>query len=235
MTDGSRVIVALDFENGSRARQLVAQLGAAASFYKIGLQLLTAEGPLLVRELVAQDKKIFLDLKLHEIPNSVAGAVTAAGVLGASMVSVHAMGGAAVLKAAVDAARPFPELRVLALTVITSMGEPDLLEIGVHASIDEQVLRLAKLASVAGCHGVIASPREAGLLRSTLRPEMLIVAPGTQLPGEAKNDHARTATPAQAIRAGATHLVTGRSISSAVDPSAAFAAICDQVLEAVRT
>jgi orotidine-5'-phosphate decarboxylase len=233
MNANSRVIVALDFESADQAATLVDQLGASATFYKVGLQLLTAEGPAVVRQLVAAGKQVFLDLKLLEIPNSVAGAVAAAGELGVSMVTVHASGGLAVLRAAVEAARPYPRLQVLALTVITSMRDQDLQEVGVGATVQEQVVRLARLAVEAGCHGVVASPQEAQLLRAVLPRESLIVTPGTQLPGEAKNDQARTATPAEAIRAGATHLVIGRSITRSPNPAASLAAICGQVAGAV--
>lgn len=233
MSPSHRVIVALDFDSASAAARLVDQLGASAPFYKIGLQLLTAEGPSVVRDLIAAGKQVFLDLKLLEIPNSVAGAVVAAGKLGVSLVTVHACGGSAVLRAAVEAARPFPQLKVLALTVITSLRDGDLPEVGVNATVEEQVVRLAKLATAAGCHGVVASPREAALLRGILPRDTLIVTPGTQLPGDARNDQARIATPAQAIRAGSTHLVIGRSITHSPDPAAAFAAVCREVEEAV--
>lgn len=232
MNTSSRVIVALDFESAVQATKLVEQLGPAATFYKVGLQLLTAEGPSVVRQLVCAGKQVFLDLKLLEIPNSVAGAVAAAGQLGVSMVTVHASGGLAVLRAAVEAACPYPQLKVLALTVITSMRDQDLREVGVNATVSEQVVRLARLAMEGGCHGVVASPQEAQLLREVLPRESLIVTPGTQLPGEAKNDQARTATPAEAIRAGSTHLVVGRSISRSQNPAATLAAICAQVAEA---
>ncbi len=228
------MIVALDFGTEAQAVALVEQLGVAASSYKVGLQLLTAEGPSIVRRLVAQGKKVFLDLKLHEIPNSVASAVAVAGSLGVSMVTVHASGGSAVLRAAVTAAQPFPHLRVLALTVITSMGEQDLAEVGVHGSVLEQVERLAALAAAAGCHGVVASAHEATRLRQLLPAGMLIVTPGTQLAGEAKNDQTRTATPSQAIRAGATHVVVGRSIARAANPVATFTSICTEVADAVQ-
>jgi orotidine-5'-phosphate decarboxylase len=234
MNTSDRVIVALDFNSEAEARALVEQLGAAASSYKVGLQLLTAEGPSIVRWLVGQGKKVFLDLKLHEIPNSVASAVTVAGSLGASMVTVHGSGGSAVLRAAVNAAQPFPQLQVLALTVITSMEQQDLAEVGVHGSVLEQVERLAALAAAALCHGVVASAHEATLLRQVLPPKMLIVTPGTQLAGEAKNDQTRTATPSQAIQAGATHLVIGRSIARAASPVTAFASICSEVTEAAK-
>jgi orotidine-5'-phosphate decarboxylase len=233
MNTNARIIVALDFESAAEAMQLVEQLGASAQFYKVGLQLLTAEGPTVVRQLVASGKQVFLDLKLFEIPNSVAGAVAAAGQLGVSMVTVHASGGLAVLRAAVEAARPFPQLKVLALTVITSMGDQDLQAVGVSATVQEQVVRLARLAIEAGCHGVVASPKEARLLREVLPQSALIVTPGTQLPGDPKNDQLRTATPSEAIQAGSTHLVIGRSIAGAQNPAATFAAICSQAARAV--
>lgn len=232
MNPSSRVIVALDFESAGQAMQLVQLLGTSAQFYKIGLQLLTVHGPGLVHELITAGKQVFLDLKLFEIPHSVAGAVAAAGQLGVRMVTVHASGGSAVLRAAVAAARPFPQLQILALTVITSMRDADLCEVGVNATVTEQVLRLAQLAASAGCHGVVASPQEAGLLRQLLPSEMLIITPGTQLSGDAQNDQMRIATPEQAIRAGATHLVIGRSISQAANPVASFSAILAQVAAA---
>jgi orotidine-5'-phosphate decarboxylase len=227
-----KIIVALDFGNAAPARRLVAQLGPSASFYKIGLQLLTADGPAIVRELVAQGKQVFLDLKLLEIPNSVAGAVAACGELGVSMVTVHATGGSAVLRAAVEAARPYPRLKVLALTVITSLRDRDLAEIGVQGTVEQQVLRLAALAVQAGCDGVVASSQEAARLREVLPTDMLIVAPGTRMPGDGASDQARTATPAQALRAGATHLVVGRPIIQASDPLASLLAICEHVRSA---
>ena len=177
---------------------------------------------------------MFLDLKLHEIPSSVASAVTVAGSLGVSMVTVHASGGSAVLRAAVKAAQPFPQLQILDLTVITSKGEQDLAEIGVHGSVLGQVERLAVLAAAAGCHGVVASAQEATRLRQVLPPKMLIVTPGTQLAGEAKSDQTRTATPSRAIQAGATHLVMGRSIARAANPVTAFTSICGEVAEATE-
>jgi orotidine-5'-phosphate decarboxylase len=235
MNTNDRVIVALDVGSEAEAKALVEQLGVSASSYKVGLQLLTAEGPSIVRWLVGQGKKVFLDLKLHEIPSSVASAVTVAGSLGVSMVTVHASGGSAVLRAAVKAAQPFPHLQVLALTVITSMADEDLAEIGVSGSVLEQVELLALLAAAAGCHGVVASAQEATRLHQVLPAKMLIVTPGTQLAGEAKSDQTRTTTPSQAIHAGATHLVIGRSITRAVSPIAAFASVCAELVQAVES
>jgi orotidine-5'-phosphate decarboxylase len=229
MTGNERVIVALDFEIADEALRLVERLGPSAVSYKVGLQLLTAEGPAIVRQLVARGKQVFLDLKLHEIPNSVAGAVTAAGNLGASMVTVHASAGAAAMKAAVDAARPFPGLSVLAVTVITSLGEQGLGEIGVIGSVPDQVERLAMLAVAAGCQGIVASPQEAARLRQVLPAATLIVTPGIQLSAGVATDQLRTADPASAMRAGATHVVIGRSITTAGDPCLAYAQACDQV------
>jgi orotidine-5'-phosphate decarboxylase len=234
MNTNERIIVALDFGSEAEALALVEQLGLAASSYKVGLQLLTAAGPAVVRQLVGQGKRVFLDLKLHEIPSSVASAVAVAGGLGVSMVTVHASAGSVVLSAAVKAAQPFPQLQVLALTVITSMGDEDLAEIGVHGSVMEQVARLAMLAEAAGCHGVVASAQEAAQLRQILPTHMLIVTPGTQLAGDMKTDQTRTATPSHAIQAGATHIVMGRSIARAASPLKAFASVCDDVAEAVE-
>ncbi|PIF77370.1 orotidine-5'-phosphate decarboxylase [Variovorax sp. 54] len=233
MGTDSRIIVSLDFPTAALAADLVTQLGAATTFYKVGLQLLTAAGPSVVRELVDAGKSVFLDLKLLEIPSSVAGAVTAAGHLGASMVTVHACGGSAVLRSAVQAASQFPQLKILALTVITSMSDQDLEEVGVASTVPEQVVRLGRLAAAAGCHGVVSSPLEARLLREVLPPGALVVTPGTQLSGDEQNDHARAATPAQAIEAGATHVVIGRPISRASNPAAVFAAVRAELATAI--
>ncbi|WP_329209606.1 orotidine-5'-phosphate decarboxylase [Streptomyces sp. NBC_00683] len=215
------IIVALDFDSRRAAEAVVDRLGGECRFYKVG-ELLTAAGPDLVRHLVAQGHEVFLDLKLFEIPNSVSGAVRAAGSLGASMVTVHSMGGTGIMAAAVAAARDFPRLRVLALTVVTSMTGTDLADIGVADPAGEQVLRLAGLARKAGCHGVIASPQETAQLRGLLGPDSLIVTPGVTLPGESGADHARPGTPRAAVVAGASHIVVGRSVTRAADPAAAL-------------
>lgn len=218
------VIVALDFPNRASALALVAQLGEACSSYKIGMQLLTAEGPSVVRALVSAGHSVFLDLKLHEIPNSVASAISAAGHLGVHMVSVHASAGSAVLRAASRAASAFPDLKVLALTVITSLTDSDLPEIGLQPSVRAQVERLARLAISCGCHGVVASAHEATYLASMLPKGTLIVTPGIQLAGDGASDQARVASPEMAKAAGATHIIIGRSITNSPDPSLAFAA-----------
>ncbi|MFE7894754.1 orotidine-5'-phosphate decarboxylase [Streptomyces sp. NPDC057412] len=217
-----QVIVALDCDTREAAQAVVDRLGDACHFYKVGLELLTAVGPQFVRDLVAQGTEVFLDLKLFEIPNSVAGAVRAAGALGVSMVTVHGMGGTGILAAAVEAARDHPGLRVLALTVVTSMTDSDLADIGVSGSAEGQVLRLARLAGEAGCHGVIASPREVAPLRALLGADALIVTPGVTMPGESAAEHARPATPRAAITDGASHVVVGRSVTRARDPLSAL-------------
>lgn len=228
----SVVIVALDVPSKAEALAVVGTLGTAASSYKVGLQLLTEAGPDVVRELVALGKSVFLDLKLHEIPSTVAAAVTAAGKLGATLVTVHASAGSAVLRAAVEAAAPFPALKVLALTVITSLADHDLPEIGLAPSVRAQVVRLATLAAACGCHGVVASAHEAGYLATVLPPGMLVVTPGIQLAGSEGTDQVRTATPEVARRNGATHVVIGRSVTRASNPLRALqqamaAASCD--------
>lgn len=218
--DGDQVIVALDFDNRPAAEEVVELLGDDCRFYKVGLELLTAAGPGLVGELVAAGKEVFLDLKLFEIPNSVAGAVRAAGALGVSMVTVHGFGGAGIMAAAVEAARAFPRLKVLALTVVTSMTDADLTAVGIRDAPADQVRRLTRLAGQAGCHGLVAGPREVTVVRELLGTGPLVVAPGIALPGESPADHARPATPGAALAAGASHLVVGRSVTRAADPAA---------------
>ncbi|GAA1041877.1 orotidine-5'-phosphate decarboxylase [Virgisporangium ochraceum] len=211
----SAVIVALDFDNAADAVAVVDRLGDAAPSYKVGLELLTSAGPAVVNTLVGKGKEVFLDLKLFEIPASVAAAVRAAGRLGVSMVTVHATGGPAVLDAAVGAAADVPGLRVLALTVVTSLGDADLAAVGVDATVGEQTLRLARLAHRAGCHGVVAAARSAPSLRAVLGPDPLVVTPGVATPAEA----------VAAVGAGASHVVIGRAVAKAGDPLAALTAV----------
>ncbi len=222
MNSKNQIIVALDDHDPTRAWRLVQQLGEAADFYKVGLQLLTNAGPDFVHRLTQAGKRVFLDLKLLEIPNSVAGGVDAAGRLGASMVTVHASGGRQALAAAVQAAQPYPHLSVLAVTVITSMTDEDLQEVGVHANVADQVLLLARLATETGCHGIVASTQETRLLRQTLPADTTIVVPGIHLSDTPGNDQRRVATPRDAIAAGASFLVMGRAITGASDPARAF-------------
>ncbi|GLZ81531.1 orotidine 5'-phosphate decarboxylase [Actinorhabdospora filicis] len=218
--DHDRVIVALDVDSREAADDLVARLGDDCGHYKVGLELLTSVGPDVVRDLVTAGKRVFLDLKLFEIPNSVAGAVHAAGRLGAGLVTVHAMGGPAIMRAAVEAAAAHPGLRVLALTVVTSMTDADLAAIGVTDPVATQVPRLARLAIDSGCHGVVASPAEVPAIRAATGPGALIVTPGVGVSADpaGSGEHARPGTPAAAYAAGATHIVVGRGVTRAEDP-----------------
>lgn len=222
MTSHNRVIVALDYPDAGKAWELVETLGERADYYKVGLQLLTAAGPRFVQQLVEARKRVFLDLKTFEIPNSVAGAVDSAGALGASMVTVHGSGGSKALEAAVKAAEPYPGLLVLGLTVVTSMTDKDLEEVGIHSTVEEQVRRLAKLAENAGCGGLVASTLETRMLRREVPDDTTIVTPGIQLRQSESADQQRTSSPRSAVEAGATFVVIGRSITQAGDPSAAF-------------
>ena len=226
ITSIDRLIVALDVPSAADAQKLIHSIGDAAIFYKVGLQLFTAEGPDMVRDLVASGKRVFLDLKIHEIPNSAAGAVKSAAALKVDMVTVHASGGTKMMQAAVAAATAAQQpLLVLAVTVLTSLSSEDLRELGCGDDPQAQVLRLAKLAQQAGCGGLVASPNEVSELRATLGASVKLVIPGIRPSGAAVQDQARTATPAQAIRGGADYLVVGRPIHAATDPAAAAKSI----------
>jgi orotidine-5'-phosphate decarboxylase len=222
-----RLIVALDVSAAREAQALVQRIGEAAGIYKVGLQLFTAEGPHLVRELVSSGRRVFLDLKLHDIPNTVSHAVKSAVELGAHMLTVHASGGTAMLRAATEAASG--RLNVLAVTVLTSLGDEDMRETGISGRVADQALRMAALARTTGCHGVVTSPREASLLRGELGEGFVIVTPGIRPAGGDTHDQQRIATPAQAIANGASHIVVGRPITAAPDPAAAAQAIISEM------
>jgi orotidine-5'-phosphate decarboxylase len=225
-----RLIVALDLPTAAAAREMVNRLGDSVSFYKIGLQLFIAEGPALVREVAGSGKQVFLDLKLHDIPNTVASAVKSLGELNVRMLSVHTLGGSKMLHAAADAGAALPSKPiVLGVTVLTSMGEPDLRELCVSNNAAAQVLHLAGLAKSTGCGGVVASPHEARTIRELVGDTMAIVTPGVRPVGSATDDQARFATPAEAILAGASHIVVGRPITGAKDPRAAAEAILSEL------
>jgi orotidine-5'-phosphate decarboxylase len=225
-----RLIVALDVSTARQARELVTSIGDIPGYYKVGLQLFTAEGPGFVRELASAGHKVFLDLKLHDIPNTVSHAVSSACALGASLLTVHAGGGPAMLKAATEAAGD--RLTLLAVTVLTSMNEDELSQVGVAGRVLDQVLRLAELAQSVGCKGVVASARESAQLRQLLGEGFAIVNPGVRPAGAELNDQRRVATPAEAIRAGATHLVVGRPITQAADPAQAAREIVAEIGQA---
>lgn len=225
-----RLIVALDVSSSKEAQKIVSSLGDAVQIYKVGMQLYTAEGPQIVRDLVASRRRVFLDLKYHDIPNTVAAAVREAAQLGASMLTVHASGGTKMLHAAVEAAREKASgLKVLAATVLTSMDDQDLNETGVHGPVVDQVVWLASLALDAGCAGVVSSAREVKTLRAKLGSDFLVVTPGVRPAGSAHGDQARVATPAEAIAAGATHIVVGRPITAAANPAAEAAKILQEL------
>jgi len=215
------LIVALDVSSAATARKIVTAVGDFAFTYKVGMQLYTAEGPQVVRELVTSGRRIFLDLKYHDIPTTVASAVREAAKLGVSMLTVHASGGSKMLCAAVEAAASLnPELMVLGVTVLTSMDENDLEETGARGKILDQVLRLAELAIRSGCQGIVTSARETAQVRSRLGHDFAIVNPGIRPAGADRGDQSRVVTPAEAIAAGATHIVVGRPITEAANPAA---------------
>lgn len=222
-----RLIVALDVPNASEALRLVGQLEGTVRFFKVGLQLFTAEGPSLVRQLVSAGHKVFLDLKLHDIPNTVAKAVKSAVELGVSMITVHGSGGAAMLRAAVEAADR--RSSILAVTVLTSLSDSDLQEVGYASDVLDQALRIAALARSNGCDAVVTSAREASALRKMLGEGFGIVVPGVRPEGEKSDDQVRTATPTQAIQAGASHIVVGRPITRATNPAQAAEAILAEI------
>jgi orotidine-5'-phosphate decarboxylase len=225
-----RLIVALDVSSAAAAQKIVAAVGDSAFCYKVGMQLYTAEGPQVVRDLVSSGRKVFLDLKYHDIPSTVAAAVREAAGLKVSMLTVHASGGGKMLAAATKAAASAnPTLIVLAVTVLTSFDDSDLDEIGIHDPLQNQVLRLAGLALTNGCRGIVASAREAPELRSKLGNDFAIVTPGVRPAGTDVADQARVVTPAAAIAAGATHVVVGRPITAAADPGSEARAILAQV------
>src|SRR5580700_7913568 len=213
-----KLIVALDVSSAAAAQKIVAAVGDSALTYKVGMQLYTAEGPQVVRDLVASGRRVFLDLKYHDIPNTVAAAVREAARLGVSMLTVHATGSSKMLRAAVDAARAVnPSLLVLAVTVLTSLDQNDLEQVGVQGSVQEEVLRLSKLALASGCQGIVTSARESSRLRSELGDDFAIVTPGVRPVGSDHADQARVVTPAEAVAAGASHIVIGRPITEAKD------------------
>jgi orotidine-5'-phosphate decarboxylase len=228
MNPQQRLIVALDVATAEEARSLVGRLSGRVGMFKVGSQLFTAAGPDFVRELTASSEKVFLDLKYHDIPNTVANAVASASRLGVSLVDVHALGGKAMLEAAAGALPAMPT-RLLAITILTSHDETTLAGIGVGGSVPESVRRLALLARESNVDGVVASPHEVSLIREACGADFLIVTPGIRPAGAKMGDQARAATPAAAIAAGADYIVVGRPITEAADPVAAAAAIVAEI------
>jgi orotidine-5'-phosphate decarboxylase len=230
-----RIILGLDFSAAEPARALVARLSPQSCALKVGKELFTAAGPGLVEEFVGQGYRVFLDLKYHDIPNTVAHACAAATRLGAWMINVHACGGRAMMTAAREAIeresaqRGVPRPLLIAVTVLTSLTAQDLLETGVNAAPLDQVLRLAALTKNCGLDGVVCSPQEAALLRARLGNEFRLVTPGIRLATGARDDQARIATPEAAIRDGADYLVIGRAITQAEDPLAMLTSISQNI------
>ncbi len=218
----AEVIVALDFDSREPALRLVDALAEEAEFYKVGLELFTRAGPDVVAELTARDKSVFLDLKLHDIPNTVAGAVRAASAGGVRLLTVHAWGGPEMLAAAAGAADA--DLEILAVTVLTSLSGYTLGQVLGRPGADPlaEVERMARMAQAAGVDGAVCSPQEAAAVRAAAGPGFTIVTPGIRLAGGSRHDQARVATPAAAAEAGADYLVVGRAVTQAADPVAAL-------------
>jgi orotidine-5'-phosphate decarboxylase len=232
----NKLIVALDVQTAGEARRLVTALRGIAGMFKIGSQLFTAAGPDFVKEIIKAGDKIFLDLKFHDIPNTVAAAGVVATRLGVSMFNVHAGGGGAMMRRTADAvaecaaaegrARP----TILGVTVLTSSADATLQEIGVREKADEMVPRLAKLTADSGLDGVVASAREVSLVRAAVtKPGFIVVTPGVRPAGASKDDQARVMSPREAIAAGADYLVVGRPIIAATDPARAAQLIIDEM------
>ncbi len=235
MTARDRLIVALDLPSAAAATRMAEALASHVGMFKVGSELFTAEGPVVVRYLVTTGKKVFLDLKFHDIPNTVRAAARQAAQLGVSMFNVHASGGRKMMEAAQEGAREGstqPPL-VLAVTMLTSLDSRDLGEIGFTGTPVETVVRLAELARESGLGGVVASPREVAAIRRACGPDFRIVVPGIRPADADANDQARIATPAAAVQAGADYLVVGRPVTGAPEPVAASNAILADMERAI--
>lgn len=230
-----RLIVALDYSSEEPVKQLVTSLDDSVSYYKVGMELYYSVGESIIHYLKEQQKNVFLDLKLYDIPNTVAKGLSALTRLGANMMNVHASGGSLMMQKAVEAvadeaarlsiARP----QVIAVTILTSMNQEQWGQMGHTSEISDQVVRLALLAKESGMDGVVASPQEAAAIRSACGDDFLIVTPGVRPVGAAVNDQSRIATPSSALRQGSTHLVVGRPITAAPDGQAAAKAILEEM------
>jgi orotidine-5'-phosphate decarboxylase len=222
-----KIIVALDVPTKKEALELVEQLRKKISFFKIGLQLFTAVGPKVVREVLETGAKVFLDLKLHDIPNTVAHAVESAGGLGVQMLTIHLSGGEAMVKAAMAARQK--EMSILGVTVLTSLDEPAIRALGISSTIEEQVSRLAKMGVAAGIDGLVVSPHEIEVLRPQFGDDIELVVPGIRPPWSETADQKRVMTPRQALEAGADYLVIGRPIIADPSPRNAVAKIFAEI------
>jgi orotidine-5'-phosphate decarboxylase len=229
MHDPKQVIVALDFSDASTTLRMLDALDPALCRVKVGKELFTRCGPQLVRQISSAGFEIFLDLKFHDIPNTVAGAVSAAAEMGVWMVNVHASGGKAMLEAARKSLGTDSRPLLTAVTVLTSLSAQDLHAIGVNESPEQQVLRLAKLVSSCGLDGVVCSAQEIELLRHNLPTDFLLVTPGIRPAGDDAADQKRVETPGTAIARGSSYLVIGRPITQAVDPRAKLLQIVQEI------
>jgi orotidine-5'-phosphate decarboxylase len=226
---GANIIVALDFPGPAPALELASRLENIVQWFKVGLELYLSAGNQIVHDLKSRGHSVFLDLKLHDIPNTVAGAVRSAAATGADMLTLHAAGGPAMMAAAAEAAAALSSApKLLAVSVLTSMDASQLQAIGVSGTPQDQVLRMAALASQAGILGLVASPEEIAALRSGF-PGLTLVIPGIRPAGSAAGDQKRISTPAAAVSAGADYLVIGRPITQAEDPAAAAQYILDEI------
>ena len=230
MITGSRIIVALDYADAGSATALVDRLKPSACRLKVGKELFTAAGPEFVAKLAKRGFDIFLDLKFHDIPNTVAQACKTAAALGVWMLNVHALGGRAMMQAARDAIGVAPvRPRLIAVTVLTSMAEEDLREVGIDATPLEEALRLAALAKECGLDGVVCAAHEAGAIREHLGEAFLRVTPGIRLPEDSAGDQKRVMTPRQAMASGSSYLVIGRPVTRSVKPLEVLARINAEV------
>jgi len=225
--------VALDVPDASAALNLVDKLEGTCRWLKVGMELYYAAGNSLVEELRSRGYSIFLDLKLHDIPNTVAGAVRSATRAGAELLTVHGCGGGAMLRAAAEAAQAPGSPRLIAVTVLTSMDAAELASVGVAASPAEQALRLARLAKASGMDGMVCSAEEVRSLREEVGEDAILVVPGIRPSGASLDDQRRVATPADAIKRGASLLVVGRPISKASDPAAAAESVLHEIQAAL--
>jgi orotidine-5'-phosphate decarboxylase len=228
-----RLAVALDFPSAESALAMVDRLDGQCRWLKVGMELYYTAGASLVRTLRDRGFEVFLDLKLHDIPNTVAGAVRSVTSTGASLLTIHASGGERMMRAAAEAAAAPGAPRLLAVTVLTSMDAADLTHIGITSSPSEQAIRLARLAQWSGLNGMVCSPHELALFRAELDPLTLLVVPGIRPAGADAGDQRRIATPGAAIRDGASMLVVGRPITQAPDPAAATAATLSEIASAL--
>ncbi|WP_281253734.1 Orotidine 5'-phosphate decarboxylase [Sporomusa silvacetica DSM 10669] len=234
----NRLIVALDFASMAEVRELVESLGDAVSYYKVGMQLFYGVGMECLTYLREKGKDVFLDLKMHDIPNTVAQGAASLTRLGVAMINVQASGGPAMMRAAAEqvaetaASLNIPRPKLIAVTVLTSMNDTEWAALRSATSISEQVVHLAKLAQDAGLDGVVASPQEAEQIRKVCGEDFAIVTPGVRPQGSALNDQSRVATPVDALQAGAHYLVIGRPITKAENPRAAALSILEEMRKA---